>query len=57
MKNKMRPIHPGEILRGEYLVPPGLSARPSPCGVGWRYGRARKAMREGATLSHEQARA
>jgi addiction module HigA family antidote len=26
MKNKMRPIHPGEILREEYLVPLGLSA-------------------------------
>lgn len=26
MKNNMRPIHPGEILRDEYLVPLGLSA-------------------------------
>ena len=26
MKNKMRPIHPGEILREEYLVPLALSA-------------------------------
>ena len=26
MKNQMRPIHPGEILREEYLVPLGLSA-------------------------------
>jgi addiction module HigA family antidote len=25
-KNAMRPIHPGEILRAEYLVPLGLSA-------------------------------
>jgi addiction module HigA family antidote len=25
-KNGMRPIHPGEILREEYLVPLGLSA-------------------------------
>lgn len=25
-KNKMRPIHPGEILREEYLEPMGLSA-------------------------------
>lgn len=24
--NKMRPIHPGEILREEYLVPLGMSA-------------------------------
>jgi addiction module HigA family antidote len=24
--NKMRPIHPGEILREEFLVPLGLSA-------------------------------
>ena len=26
MKNQMRPIHPGEILREEYLVPLGMSA-------------------------------
>ncbi len=26
IKNAMRPIHPGEILREEYLVPLGLSA-------------------------------
>lgn len=26
MKNGMRPVHPGEILREEYLVPLGMSA-------------------------------
>ena len=26
LKNNMRPIHPGEILREEYLVPLGMSA-------------------------------
>ncbi|MCL2448146.1 MAG: HigA family addiction module antitoxin [Polyangiaceae bacterium] len=26
MKHRMRPVHPGEILREEYLVPLGLSA-------------------------------
>lgn len=26
IKNRMRPIHPGEILREEYMVPLGLSA-------------------------------
>ena len=26
MKNGMRPIHPGEILREEYLAPMGMSA-------------------------------
>ena len=25
-KNRMRPIHPGEVLREDYLVPLGLSA-------------------------------
>ena len=25
-KNKMRPVHPGEILREEFLTPMGLSA-------------------------------
>jgi len=26
IKNAMRPVHPGEILRDEYMVPLGLSA-------------------------------
>ncbi len=26
IENKMRPIHPGEILREEFLVPAGMSA-------------------------------
>ena len=26
VKNKMKPIHPGEILRQEFMVPLGLSA-------------------------------
>lgn len=26
VKNKMRPIHPGEILREEFLVPLGMNA-------------------------------
>lgn len=26
MKNGMRPIHPGEILREDYLIPLGMSA-------------------------------
>jgi addiction module HigA family antidote len=25
MRNRMRPIHPGEILREEFLVPSGMS--------------------------------
>lgn len=25
-KNSMRPVHPGEVLREEYLIPLGLSA-------------------------------
>ena len=26
MKNRMRPVHPGEILREEYMAPLGISA-------------------------------
>jgi len=26
IKNGMRPVHPGEVLREEYLVPTGMSA-------------------------------
>jgi len=29
-KNKMRPIHPGEILREEFLMPLCMSANPAP---------------------------
>jgi len=33
MKNGMRPVHPGEILREDYLQPLGMSvnAWPKPC--------------------------
>ena len=27
LKNGMRPVHPGEILREDYLVPLGMSAK------------------------------
>ena len=33
-KNGMRPIHPGEILREEFLVPMGLSANALAQGIG-----------------------
>ena len=26
LKNKMRPVHPGEVLREEFLAPLGMSA-------------------------------
>jgi addiction module HigA family antidote len=26
-KNGMRPVHPGEVLKGDYLIPLGMSAR------------------------------
>lgn len=29
-KNEMRPVHPGEILKEEYLEPLGLRQRHSP---------------------------
>ncbi|MEW6184857.1 MAG: HigA family addiction module antitoxin [Thermodesulfobacteriota bacterium] len=33
IKNKMRPIHPGEILREEFLIPLGLSAHALAMGL------------------------
>jgi len=27
LKNGMRPVHPGEVLREDYLIPLGMSAR------------------------------
>ena len=32
MSKKQKPIHPGEILREEYMIPLGLS---SPCARAW----------------------
>lgn len=34
MKNAMRPIHPGEILREEYLGPLGMSANALASAIG-----------------------
>ena len=33
MKNKMRAIHPGEVLKEEYLVPLGLSVNALALGL------------------------
>jgi addiction module HigA family antidote len=33
IENKMRPIHPGEVLREEFLVPMGLSANALAIGL------------------------
>ncbi|MDR0275227.1 MAG: HigA family addiction module antidote protein [Burkholderiaceae bacterium] len=33
VENRMRPIHPGEILREEFLVPMGLSAHALALGL------------------------
>ena len=42
VKNGMRPVHPGEILREEYLVPMGMSVHA-----------LSQAMRVPATRQHE----
>ena len=34
VRNRMRPIHPGEILRDEYLVPLDLSANALAAAIG-----------------------
>ena len=55
MRNKMRPVHPGEILREEYLVPLGLSASALAAAVGVPANRATQIVREARAISADTA--
>ena len=55
MKNAMRPIHPGEILREEYLVPLGLSANALARALGVTPARINDVVRERRGITGDTA--
>jgi addiction module HigA family antidote len=55
IKNKMRPIHPGEILREEYMVPPGLSANALARALGVTPARMNDIVRERRGITGDTA--
>ena len=55
LKNGMRPIHPGEILREEYLVPLGLSANTLARALGVTTARVNDIVRERRGITGETA--
>ena len=54
-KNGMRPVHPGEILREEYLVPLGLSANALARGLNVPAPRINDIVRERRGISADTA--
>ncbi|MBP1779016.1 MAG: higA [candidate division NC10 bacterium] len=55
LKNGMRPNHPGEILRKEYLVPLGLSANALARALGVTTARVNDIVRERRGITGEAA--
>jgi len=55
VKNGMRPIHPGEILREEYMVPLGLSATALTHALGVTPARINDIIRERRGITAEKA--
>ena len=55
LKNGMRPIHPGEILREEYLVPLGLSANTLARALGVTTARVNDIVRERRGITGDTA--
>ena len=55
VKNGMRPIHPGEILREEYMVPLGLSANALARALGVTPARINDIVRERRGITADTA--
>jgi antitoxin HigA-1 len=55
LKNGMRPIHPGEILREEYMVPLGLSANALARALGITAARINDIVRERRGITGDTA--
>ena len=55
VKNGMRPIHPGEILREEYMVPLGLSANALAHALGVTPARINDIVRERRGITADTA--
>lgn len=54
-RNRMRPIHPGEILREEYLAPLGLSANALARALGVTPARVNDIVRERRGITADTA--
>lgn len=54
-KNRMRPIHPGEILKEEYMVPLGLSANALASALGVTPARVNDIVRERRGITGDTA--
>jgi antitoxin HigA-1 len=55
VKNRMRPIHPGEILREEFMVPLGLSATALAHALGVTPARVNDVVRERRGITADTA--
>ncbi len=55
VRNRMRPIHPGEILREEYMVPLGLSANALAHALGVTPARINDIVRERRGITADTA--
>ena len=55
VKNRMRPIHPGEILHQEYMVPLGLSANALAHALGVTPARINDIVRERRGITADTA--
>jgi addiction module HigA family antidote len=55
MRNQMRPIHPGEILREDYLVPLGLTANALAGALGVPANRITMLVREARSITADTA--
>jgi addiction module HigA family antidote len=55
IKNGMRPVHPGEILREEYLVPLGMSANALATALHVTAGRINDIVRERRGITPDTA--
>ncbi len=55
MSKKLKPIHPGEILREEYMIPFGLSSNALARGIGVTPARVNEIVRERRGISADTA--
>jgi len=55
LKNNMRPIHPGEILREEYLIPMEMSANRFAEAIGVPANRISEIVREDRAITADTA--
>jgi addiction module HigA family antidote len=53
--NRMRPVHPGEVLREDYLVPLGLSVNALAAGLGVPATRMHEIVKERRAITADTA--